>query len=1070
MDQFTASYLSELTASLSAGLIEGLTRKLKTDLQGGELRLALDRALDAGVIALVASASGAQPDETDHLDGIFRRFFGEPEVGRELANILRHNGLDMDEMRHLFAEAGYDADTLPHLDFEVGMQAFQGAFLLAAIEEPELNAIIQAHRTLRQMEIQEELLDSLRELVRMLAAVKASERAVRAGELLIDGTAVYRFPLQVLGNVQGPVITGNQNTIHITNHYYGPQEPSDAAARARLEDEINAYISWLNKQTRTITLRGIELEGRPVVSMPLDKVYVPLQAVAYARDGDDDAPPLAERSLRPRDVRLNDVLDVAERLVITGGPGCGKSTVLLHIAWALTEAWGKPASRAFAAQKVHWPAERELPLPILIPLSEYATYLDDLYASDEKPVSPDKIKLSTFISYHLGMQYTDFQLPDDFFVKLMRAGHPALLLLDGLDEVPNEKRRVEVRGAIEQLADSCADLRVVVTCRTAAFTGKTTLGKDFAEVQVQPLGEKEIAALVDQAYRSLYGDGTQAQREKRDDLLDGIAQLELERRRRLGDRAEPLVTSPLLVRMLIIVHAKNRRLPDQRAELYKETVDAILHPPHPNERVAFRLAEQIGGSVNEQRALVQYLAFQMHQRGEKQGRAIDEAGLETLLQGSPRYAPLAEPLMQLTKLRGTLLEERNRSYRFVHLSFQEFLVARYFAEVMRDLDKIAAFLEEGPILDSWWREPALLVSGYLSVTQPDVAVAFLRRLAGIDEQAGERNASLRPAVQMAAAEVAGTSVLEWQAENEALRKAVAGRLAALITDPAQPTEAVERAAAGRTLALLGDLREGVGTVVREADGLELPDFAWGRTVPPGSYRLPKDDKAYRSLETRTVTIAEPYQLSRYPVTFAQFECFVRARDFDDPRWWEEMPDDARNITVVTLVYANHPRERVSWYQAMAFCKWLNDKLDDGTQINLPHEDQWEVAACYSDAAVADGRAYPWGDSFDARFANTNEGERVGQTTVVGMYPQGKQPTLELYDLSGNVWEWCRNKYDDPDMETPDKSGDSRALRGGSWGDFQNLARVSYRNNYVPNFRRGYYGFRVVRAVAHLIDP
>ncbi len=1069
MDQFTASYLSELTASLSAGLIEGLTRKLKTDLQGGELRLALDRALDAGVIALVASASGAQPDETDHLDGIFRRFFGEPEVGRELGNLLRHNGLDMDEMRDLFADAGYDADTLPHLDFEVGMQAFQGAFLLAAIEEPELNAIIEAHRTLRQTEIQEELLDSLRELVRMLTAVHASERAVRAGELLIDGTAVYRFPLQVLGNVQGPVITGNQNTIHITNHYYGPQEPTDAAARALLEEEINAYIRWLNKQTRSITLRGIELEGQRVISMPLDKVYVPLQAVAYARDGDDDAPPLAQRSLRPRDVRMNAVLDVAERLVITGGPGCGKSTVLLHIAWALTEAWGKPDSRAFAAQKVYWPADRELPLPILIPLSEYATYLDELYASDEKPVSPDKIKLSTFISYHLGMQYTDFQLPDDFFVKLMRAGHPALLLLDGLDEVPNEKRRVEVRGAIEQLADSCADLRVVVTCRTAAFTGKTALGKDFAEVQVQPLGEKEIAALVEQAYRSLYGDGTQAQREKRDELLDGIAQLELERRRRLGDRAEPLVTSPLLVRMLIIVHAKNRRLPDQRAELYKETVDAILHPPNPNERVAFRLAEQIGGSVNEQRALVQYLAFQMHQRGEKQGRTIDEAGLETLLQGSPRYAPLAEPLIRLTKLRGTLLEERSRSYRFVHLSFQEFLVARYFAEVMRDLDRIAAFLEEGPILDSWWREPALLVSGYLSVTQPDVAVAFLRRLAGIDEQAGERDGSLRPAVQMAAAEVAGTSVLEWQAENEALRKAVAGRLTALITDPAQPTGAVERAAAGRTLALLGDPREGVSTYVRGADGLELPDFAWGRTVREGTY-TPGGKK---------VQIAESYQLARYPVTFAQFECFVRARDFDDPRWWEGMPEEEaaygttyklRELSEQAFAYANHPREDVSWYQAMAFCRWLNDKLDDGTQINLPHEDQWEVAARYNDASVADGSAYPWGNSFDARFANTSEGEKVGQTTAVGMYPQGKQPNLELYDLSGNVWEWCRNKYGDTGMETPDRSGDSRVLRGGSWYDDRNFARVSGRDYAPPNARLDYFGFRVVRAVAHLIDP
>lgn len=628
---------------------------------------------------------------------------------------------------------------------------------------------------------------------------------------------------------------------------------------------------------------------------------------------------------------------------------------------------------------------------------------------------------------------------------------------------------------------------MVVTCRTAAFTGKTTLARDFAEVKVQPLEAETIAALIEQAYGSLYGEGTQAQREKRDDLLDSIAKLEAERQQRLGERAERWVTSPLLVRMLIIVHAKNRRLPDQRAELYKETVDAILHPPHPNERVAFRLAEQIGGSMIEHRALVQYLAFHMHQRGEQQGRDISEAGLEEILHGSARYAPLTEPLLALTKLRGTLLEERSRSYRFIHLSFQEFLTARYFAEVLRDLDKMAAFLEAGPILETWWQEPALLVSGYLSVTQPDVAVAFVQRLAGIDEQAAERNGTLRPEIQMAAAEVAGTSVLEWQGENEALRHGVAARLATLITNPAQPTGAILRARAGRTLAQLGDPREGVGADVRE-DGLELPAIAWGKIVPAGTYWIGDDKSEHSDEKRRAVMIAADYQLSRYPITYAQFECFVRAADYADPRWWGNVAEEEEaygrtyrlhEMSEQTFRHANHPRESVSWYQAMAFCRWLNDKLRDGTAINLPHEDQWEVAARYR----ADF-AYPWGNEFDAAKANTGEGESVGQTTAVGLYPAGKQPHLDLYDLSGNVWEWCRNKYDDPNMDVPDRSGDRRVLRGGSWLPIfastpQYYARASYRYNYQPNYRHRDFGFRVVRVVAgrvvagrvvaHLID-
>ncbi|MEZ4539102.1 MAG: hypothetical protein R3C43_03855 [Chloroflexota bacterium] len=79
-----------------------------------------------------------------------------------------------------------------------------------------------------------------------------------------------------------------------------------------------------------------------------------------------------------------------------------------------------------------------------------------------------------------------------------------------------------------------------------------------------------------------------------------------------------------------------------------------------------------------------------------------------------------------------MLEELLGTYRFVHLAFQEFLAARYLAEVERDIGQIAAFLEAGPVLDSWWREAALLVPGYLAVTSEASALSLLQRLAGVD--------------------------------------------------------------------------------------------------------------------------------------------------------------------------------------------------------------------------------------------------------------------------------------------------------------------------------------------------
>ena len=91
---------------------------------------------------------------------------------------------------------------------------------------------------------------------------------------------------------------------------------------------------------------------------------------------------------------------------------------------------------------------------------------------------------------------------------------------------------------------------------------------------------------------------------------------------------------------------------------------------------------------------------------------------------------LVADLVSVSRQRGGLLEERAGQYRFSHLSFQEFLTARYLAEVERDVTRIATFLEQqNRLADSWWREPILLTGGYLHVTAPDTATDLLRRLA-----------------------------------------------------------------------------------------------------------------------------------------------------------------------------------------------------------------------------------------------------------------------------------------------------------------------------------------------------
>ena len=93
--------------------------------------------------------------------------------------------------------------------------------------------------------------------------------------------------------------------------------------------------------------------------------------------------------------------------------------------------------------------------------------------------------------------------------------------------------------------------------------------------------------------------------------------------------------------------------------------------------------------------------------------------------------------------------------------------------------------------------------------------------------------------------------------------------------------------------------------------------------------------------------------------------------------------------------------------------------------------------------------------------STNAGEwYLERTTAVGVY--GHAASAEgVLDLSGNVWEWCLNKYDDPDQVAPDTSGDSRVVRGGAWTNGPVNARGSQRFRGRPDYRLYGGGFRLV---------
>jgi formylglycine-generating enzyme required for sulfatase activity len=242
----------------------------------------------------------------------------------------------------------------------------------------------------------------------------------------------------------------------------------------------------------------------------------------------------------------------------------------------------------------------------------------------------------------------------------------------------------------------------------------------------------------------------------------------------------------------------------------------------------------------------------------------------------------------------------------------------------------------------------------------------------------------------------------------------------------------------------GDPRFGVGL---NGDG--LPGIDWV-AIPAGEFIYGEgSDENKRHLAA--------FDIARYPITNAQYQAFVDDGGYQDERWWRALKKP--EFKPSRWPQGNRPNTDVNWFEATAFARWLSDRL--GQTIPLPHETQWERSA-----RGPEGRVYPWGAEYLDGFANVDEKYNkdgpyyLEQTTAAGVYAHAKTPE-GLLDLSGNVWEWCRNDYGKPDKDI-DVPG-SPVLRGGSWYYDPRDARAAYRGRDDPDLRDGSIGFRLLRS-------
>lgn len=297
-------------------------------------------------------------------------------------------------------------------------------------------------------------------------------------------------------------------------------------------------------------------------------------------------------------------------------------------------------------------------------------------------------------------------------------------------------------------------------------------------------------------------------------------------------------------------------------------------------------------------------------------------------------------------------------------------------------------------------------------------------------------------------------------------------------------------------------------------------------IPAGRYRLGTNGKGLENNPPQDVHIETDYWIARTHITVDQFACFLNSESYDDESYWDSKgwqwlhermqegsaPKLKKTVTnalkasewlklqddwLRQAAWGSRPVSEVSWYEARAYCRWLDRQFrryysselesmlssiyagqspkipreSAALRIMLPTEAQWERAARAFDAQqIGDGQ-YPWQSSEPkgAELKANIDDTKIGHASVVNLFQANP---IGLADMAGNLWQWqdgtsrkgLENRVGD--LSTLDHEILNPALRGGSWDLPAGSARASFRFGVRPHEWFGSVGFRVVLSLGY----
>lgn len=335
------------------------------------------------------------------------------------------------------------------------------------------------------------------------------------------------------------------------------------------------YLEYLREQTAWIDIRGLQVGTGKAHRFPIEDLYIPLTTMQAAG---------AKR------FELEDAL-THRRLVIVGEPGAGKTTFLRRVAFALCSASLSEAMGAYAAYptgaveagtgflsrvmavfgrtrhrgqsaQIHAAGE-DRPFPIFIRVADLAEHIHKCRLQPGRP-GPATRESPAWVVDFLNTQNEELNwgLSETFFREKLEGG-ACVLLLDGLDEAPGRLARESIARLFEKATHAYRDCRFVVTTRPLSYAGESLLD-GFQTAHIEPLEAEALEKFLQHWCRALFPASDSAAQGHLGELSEALrARAEIRR----------MARNPVMLTALAVVHWNERRLPEQRADLYESILN-----------------------------------------------------------------------------------------------------------------------------------------------------------------------------------------------------------------------------------------------------------------------------------------------------------------------------------------------------------------------------------------------------------------------------------------------------------------------------------------------------------------